>query len=291
MAKQQGGLLTQKGNNTVGQVPQQSMAAAFSAMLDQEGIKGRINEVMGKRAPQFTASMVSLVNATPQMKEVFMQAPMTIIQSCLRAATLDIPCDSSLGLGYVLPFKNNKTGRMEAQFILGYRGLYNLAMRTGAYERLNVTDIREGELVRFDRLTEDVEIEWLPSGERENAKVVGYMGYFRMINGMEKKIYMTIEEINAHELKNRKGKNRNPVWNDNYDAMALKTVLRILIGKWGALSIDYKTADASMIAAAESVAKGKFDDEDEFETLDVEGGILADNPEEDLAQATEEEKE
>lgn len=286
MAKESGGLLVQEQTKSVTEDTQkQSVAAALNAMLDQTGIKNRINEVMGKRAPQFTASMVSLVNADANMKQVFYQAPMTIIQACLRSASLDIPCDNSLGLGYILPFYNGKTKKMEAQFILGYRGLYNLAMRTGAYERLNVCDIRAGELVSFDRLTEDVEIEWLPNGERENAPIVGYMGYFRMINGMEKKIYMTIQEIEKHELDNRKGKNRNPVWNDKFEAMCAKTVLRRLIGKWGALSIDYKTATPSVISAAESIAKGRFDDEDESETLDVE---LAGSAETDLGIGGEE---
>lgn len=146
-------------------------------------------------------------------------------------------------------------------------------MRTGAYKKLNVIDIRDGELISYDRLTEDIEIEFIEDeAVRETKKIVGYVGYFRLVNGMEKTIYRSVAQIKAHELAHRKGRFQNPIWKDtpdnaaNFKAMCAKSVLRELIGKWGIMSIDYQTADASTIAAAEAIAKGQTDDDDTYDT-------------------------
>ena len=252
------------GGAVVEQAKNKSVAMAMNELLNKEGIRARINEILGKRAAQFTGSLVSLVNADGNLKLAFAQAPMTIIQAGLRAATYDLPVDPGLGYAYIVPFKNNnKGGIYEAQFIMGYKGMYQLAMRTGAYKKLNVVDVREGELKHYNRLTEDIEIEFVEDeDEREKLAVVGYCGFFRLVNGMEKYIYMTIKEIKRHEEKNRKGKYMGKGWRDDFDAMARKTVLRKLIGKWGIMSIDYQTADPGTLRAAEAIAKGEFDDED-----------------------------
>lgn len=263
-----GGLMTAKQNNgdELQRAKQKTMAMALNELLDSDGIRGRINELLGKRAPQFVGSLVSMVNADANMQQVFREAPITLIQAGLRAATYDLPIDPGLGYAYLVPFKNKQkdgSTRMEASFIMGYKGMYQLAMRTGAYKKLNVIDIRKGELKKYDRLTEDIEIEFIEDEEvREKAEIIGYCGYFRLVNGMEKFVYKTIKQIEAHELKNRKGQYMGKGWRDDKDAMCRKTILRMLIGKWGVMSIDYQVASPSMIAVAESVAKGQFDDED-----------------------------
>ena len=264
-----GGIVAAKKNNgseVVAAAQKKSVALAMNELLDSEGIRGRIKDLLGKRAAQFTGSLVSLVNADNNMKLAFAQAPMTIIQAGLRAATYDLPVDPGLGYAYIVPFKNKQqdgTYRMEAQFIMGYKGMYQLAMRTGVYKKLNVVDVREGELKHYNRLTEDIEIEFIEDDdEREKKEIIGYCGFFRLVNGMEKYIYMTIKEIKRHEEKNRKGKYMGKGWRDDFDAMARKTILRKLIGKWGIMSIDYQTADTATLKAAEAIAKGEFDDED-----------------------------
>ena len=201
--------------------------------------------------------------------DAFYNNPMTVLQSALKAAAYNLPIDKSLGFAYVVPFRNGKTGKREAQFIMGYKGLIQLANRTGAYERMNVVDVRQGELKKFDRLTEDLEIEWIQDEEeREKLPVVGYIGYFRLCNGYEKKVYMTVGQIDAHEKRNRKGKERPPIWKDNYDAMASKTVLRRMLTKWGLFSIDYQRADAQTLQFAQDIATGQLDDE-EAPVIDV----------------------
>lgn len=249
----------------VDQKAKQTVGGLLQAMLDSENYRNRFQELLGARMPQFMGSVVSMVSEDPYLKEAFFNAPMTVIQSALKAASYNLPIDKALGFAYVVPFWNSKTGKREAQFILGYRGMIQLANRTGAYERLNVVDVRQGELKKFDRLTEDVEVEWITDEAlREKLPVVGYLGYFRLVNGYEKKIYMSVGQIDAHEKKFRKGKagsKRPAIWEDNYDGMACKTVLRRLIGKWGLMSIDYQKADTQTIKIAQDIAAGTVDDE------------------------------
>jgi len=262
--------IAKTNNASVAKVTKNATAIAINALLDSEGIKNRINELLGRRAPQFVSSLVSLINADDKMLKVFHEAPITIIQSALRAASYDLPIDPGLGYAYLVPFKNNKKGGiMEAVFIMGYKGMYQLAMRTGVYKKLNVVDIREGELKRFDRLTEDIDIQFVEDEDtRAKLPVIGYCGYFRLVNGMEKIIYMTVAQLRAHEIKFRKGEYMGKGWKEDAESMMAKTVLRKLIGKWGIMSIDYQTASPDMVKAAEAIASGKLDDEDE-NTIDI----------------------
>ena len=246
VAKKNEGNLQQQGKQTVNQV--------MNAMLDGEGMRKRFNDLLGKRAPQFVSSLVSLVNADVNLQQAFYEAPMTVIQSALKAATFDLPIDQNLGYAYIVPFKTSKktedgswVKRMEANFILGWKGMHQLALRTGAYKTINVVDIREGELKSYNRLTEEVSIEFVEDeDEREALPIIGYVGYYRLVNGAEKTIYMTKKQIENHEKKNRKGDYMGKGWRDDFDAMARKTVYRRLIGKWGVMSIDYQNHSEAM---------------------------------------------
>ena len=222
-----------------------NVTALVNTFLDRDGLRKRFDELLGKRSPQFISSIVSLVNANKDMQQAFCEAPMTVIQSALKAATFDLPIDQNLGYAYIVPFKNYKKdlGKkvMEASFILGWKGMHQLALRTGAYKTINVVDIREGELKSYNRLTEEVDIDFIEDeNEREQRQVIGYVGYYRLVNGAEKTIYMSVNAIENHEKKFRKGEYQGKGWRDDWDAMARKTVYRKLIGKWGVMSIDYQ---------------------------------------------------
>ena len=233
-----------------------SVMAIMNGVLDGEGYRKRFEDLMGARTPQFVSSIVSMVNGSDKLKEAFLSAPATVVQSALKAASYDLPIDPSLGFAYIVPFRNTQKQAMEAQFMLGYKGMIQLALRTGAYKIINVIDVREGELKSFNRLTEDIELEFIDDDEqREALPVIGYAGYYRLINGTEKTIYMTRKQVEAHERKHRKGQYMSKLWRDDFDAMALKTVLRRLIGKWGLMSITYQKADASTLAAASALAE------------------------------------
>lgn len=227
--------------------PKQSLSMALNSYLDGQGLRKRFDELLGARAPQFVSSLVSMINADKNLQQAFGESPMTVIQAGLKAATFDLPIDQNLGYAYIVPFNNSiKTEagwqkRMEANFILGWKGMHQLALRTGAYKTINVTDVREGELKKYNRLTEEIELSFIEDeDQREKAKIIGYVGYYRLVNGAEKTIYMTLKQIENHEKKFRKGASMGKGWRDDFDAMARKTVYRILIGKWGVMSIDYQ---------------------------------------------------
>lgn len=126
-------------------------------------------------------------------------------------------------------------------------------------------------------MTEDIEIKFIEDDiEREKLPIIGWCGYYKLLNGMEKTIYMTKKQIQQHEAKNRKGKYMGKGWREDFENMASKTVFRRLIGKWGIMSIDYQSASPSLIAAAEAVSKGEFDDDDtvrDIDTVDVPESI------------------
>ena len=227
------------------EVQKKSVNQIMNAMLDGEGMRKRFNDLLGQRAPQFISSVVSLVNADANMQKAFYEAPMTVIQSALKAASFDLPVDQNLGYAYIVPFNNYKDGvkKMEASFVLGWKGMHQLAIRTGAYKTINVVDIREGELKSYNRLTEEIKIEFIEDeDERESRNIIGYVGYYKLVNGAEKTIYMTVKQIENHEKKFRKGQYQSKGWRENFDAMARKTVYRRLIGKWGVMSIEYQNS-------------------------------------------------
>lgn len=264
----------------------QTVNQLMNSILDGEGMRKRFNDLLGKRAPQFISSIVSMVNADKTIQMAFYESPMTVIQAALKAATFDLPIDQNLGYAYIVPFKNYKkdTGKSvhEATFILGWKGMHQLALRTGAYKTINVIDVREGELESYNRLTEEVKINFIEDEEeRESKPVIGYLGYYRLVNGAEKTIYMSIKQIEAHEQKFRKGQNMGKGWREDFDAMARKTVYRKLIGKWGVMSIDYRTvgegqqiADALAADAEQEKALDNAIDITPPESIDAETGEI-----------------
>lgn len=224
-----------------------SVATMVGDLLDRENYRKRFDELLGARTPQFVASIVSLVNAAPQMQQAFHEAPITVIQSALRAASYDLPIDPGLGYAYIAPFYNNKKNKMEGTFILGWKGMHQLALRTGAYRTINVVDVREGELKMWNRLTEEIDLEFEEDEtKRESLPVIGYVGFYKLINGCTKTIYRTVGAINAHEKANRKGDKPGWGWLYHWDSMARKTVYRELIGTWGAMSITYQDREGAM---------------------------------------------
>lgn len=284
--------LIQKQTQKTQEVAAQSVTGMVNSILDRDGMRRRFDELLGKRAPQFISSIVSMVNADKNLQEAFYSSPMTVIQSALKAAMFDLPIDQSLGYAYIVPFKNYKKDigakKMEATFILGWKGMHQLALRTGAYKTINVVDVREGELKRYNRLTEEVDIDFIEDEEERNLRpVIGYVGYYRLVNGAEKTIYMSVKAIEAHEKRFRKGEYQGKGWRDDWDAMARKTVYRQLIGKWGVMSIDYQTREQSQqladaLASDADAETGMLDntiEADSYEVDDTTGEVLGETAE------------
>ena len=269
--------IAKNANQQVAAPAQQSVNQLMNSMLDGEKLRGRFNELLGNRSAQFVSSLVSMVNADQNLQRAFYEAPMTVIQAGLKAAAFDLPIDQNLGYAYIVPFKNNSkdangnwTSKHEATFILGWKGMHQLALRTGAYKTINVVDIREGELKAYNRLTEETEIEFIDDDDlRESKPIIGYLGYYRLVNGAEKTIYMTIKQIENHEKKFRKGQYMGKGWRDDFDAMARKTVYRKLIGKWGVMSIQYQTAQEGA-TLAQQMQEEYIDDDAPAMVIDTE---------------------
>lgn len=223
----------------------QAQRPKFSAMISTPGYQKMINNTLQdpKRAQRFIASITSAVATNPALQDC---DPPTILSGALLGESLGLSPSPQLGQYYLVPFRNNRKGCNDAQFVLGYKGYVQLALRSGYYKHLNVIAVKAGELVRFDPLTEDVEINLNPDElDREASATVGYLAMFEYLNGFRKTIYWSREKMEAHALRYSKGyaaKKGYTFWEKDFDAMAFKTMLRQLISKWGIMSIELQTA-------------------------------------------------
>lgn len=234
----------------------------LTAYLTNDAVKNQINNVIGgKNGDRFISSIVSAVQTNSALQEC---TNPSILSAALLGESLKLSPSPQLGQYYMVPFNNNKKGYKEAQFQLGYKGYIQLAIRSGQYKKLNVLAIKEGELVRFDPLNEEIEVNLIEDEEaREEAKAVGYYAMFEYTNGFKKAMYWSKKKMEAHALKYSKGykaKKGYTFWEKDFDAMAYKTMLCQLISKWGIMSIDMQSAmDADMAVIHEDGTKDYVD--------------------------------
>jgi recombination protein RecT len=225
---------------------------SVSSILSQDLVKARFTEILGKSANAFVSSIISATKSNPSLAEC---EPDSVISSAVIAATLNLPIQSNLGFAHIVPYK--KDGVPVAQFQMGYKGFIQLALRTAQYKTINASEIYEGELIKHDRITGDVELD---TNKKKSNKVIGYVAYFKLLNGFEKMLYMTREQLESHGGKYSKSyANKYGRWQQDFDSMALKTVIKLLLSKYGILSVDMQTA----IITDQSVIK-------DADTLDVE---------------------
>lgn len=238
----------------------------LTAYLTNDAVKNQINNVIGgKNGDRFISSIVSAVQANSALQEC---TNPSILSAALLGESLKLSPSPQLGQYYMVPFNNNKKGFKEAQFQLGYKGYIQLAIRSGQYKKLNVLAIKEGELVRFDPLNEEIEVNLIEDEEaREEAPTVGYYAMFEYTNGFKKVMYWSKKKMEAHALKYSKGykaKKGYTFWEKDFDAMAYKTMLRQLISKWGIMSIDMQSAmDVDMAVIHEDGTKDYVDMEND----------------------------
>ena len=234
----------------------QAQRPRFSVMISTPGYQKMINNTLKdpKRVQRFVASITSAVATNPMLQEC---DPATILSGALLGESLNLSPSPQLGQYYLVPFNNTKKGCKDAQFQLGYKGYIQLALRSGYYKHLNVIAVKAGELVRFDPLTEEVEVNLNPDElARETSATVGYLAMFEYLNGFRKTIYWSREKMEAHALRFSKGyaaKKGYTFWEKDFDAMAFKTMLRQLISKWGVMSVDLQTAFEKDAAEEDSV--------------------------------------
>lgn len=235
----------------------------ITAYLTADAVKNQINNVVGgKNGTRFISSVVSAVNANPALQECTNQS---ILSGALLGESLNLSPSPQLGQYYLVPFNDKNKGKV-AQFQLGYKGYIQLAIRSGQYKKLNVLAIKEGELIRFDPLNEEIEVRLIEDEEaREQAETIGYYAMFEYVNGFRKALYWSKKKMEAHALKYSKGyqaKKGYTFWEKDFDGMAYKTMLRQLISKWGIMSIDMQSAiDADMAVINEDGTKDYVDNE------------------------------
>lgn len=236
----------------------------ISAYLTADAVKNQINQVVGgKDGQRFISAIVSAVNTNPALQECTNQS---ILSGALLGESLKLSPSPQLGQYYLVPFNDRNKGKV-AQFQLGYKGYIQLAIRSGQYKKLNVLAIKEGELIRFDPLNEEIEVRLIENEEeREQANTIGYYAMFEYTNGFRKAIYWSKRKMEAHALKYSKGyqaKKGYTFWEKDFDGMAYKTMLRQLISKWGIMSIDMASAiDSDMAVINEDGTKDYVDNDD-----------------------------
>lgn len=219
----------------------------MAAYLTNDAVKNQINSIVGgKNGPRFISSIVSAVQTNPALQECTNQS---ILSAALLGESLNLSPSPQLGQFYMVPFKDRERGTV-AQFQLGYKGYIQLAIRSGQYKKLNVLPIKEGELISYNPLDEEIEVQLIEDEEtREQAPTIGYYAMFEYTNGFRKTLYWSKQKMQNHAKKYSQGYAADlrkgtawTFWSKDFDGMAMKTMLRQLISKWGVMSIDMVTA-------------------------------------------------
>lgn len=235
---------------------------SLTAYLSNDAVKNQINSIVGgKNGTRFISSIISAVNANASLQEC---TNASILSAALLGESLNLSPSPQLGQYYMVPFKNNNAGVKVAQFQLGYKGYIQLAIRSGQYKKLNVLAIKEGELINFNPLDEEIEVKLIDDeAEREKAETIGYYAMFEYTNGFKKAMYWSKEKMKAHAIKYSQGYAADvkkgtkwTFWSKDFDGMAYKTMLRQIISKWGIMSIEMQTAlDSDMAVINEDGTK------------------------------------
>lgn len=224
-------------------------------------VQEKLKELVGKNAPAFATSVLQIVNSNSMLVNA---DPQTIFSAACMAATLNLPINNSLGFAYIVPYKNNKENKIEAQFMLGYKGYIQLAQRSGQFSRIAATPVYNGQLISENPLL-GYEFDW---SVKPNGNPIGYVAFFKLINGFTAELYMSKEEVMKHANKySQTAKKGYGVWKDQFEAMALKTVLKLLLSKQAPLSIDMQKAQMADQAIIRDVDKDEFDYIDHQESI------------------------
>jgi len=269
----------------------------ITAFLNQDKVKNQLAQAVGKNSMRFVSSVVSAVTVNPGLQECTNQS---ILSAALLGESLNLSPSPQLGQYYMVPYENKKEGVKVAQFQMGYKGYIQLAIRSGQYKKLNVLAIKEGELVWFDPLTEEIEVRLIEDEEeREQAKTIGYYSMFEHINGFKKALYWSKRKMLSHadrysqafskdakKIKTFDFKAKKEVWKEkvsfadfeagnypkedewmyssfwykDFDGMAYKTILRQLISKWGIMSIEMQRAYEGDMAEIHEDGTGEYVD-------------------------------
>lgn len=271
----------QKVNNSLS-----NQQPKLSQYLSQESVRMGIENSVGKsKTADFIANVLSVAAANPVIQKCDYK---TVVSAAMMATSLELPLSPQLGYVYLVPFDDNRNNRTVATFIMGYKGYIQLAIRSGQYRKINVFAIKEGELKGWNPATEDIDIQVEDYDGRENAETIGYCARIELVNGFVKTIYWSKQKMEAHARKYSKGYDADvrkgtsyTYWSTDFDGMAMKTMLRQIISKWGIMSIKMQQAyEADNESDANSQGFASFDDEDGVEApINAQNGVVGETPE------------
>ena len=254
----------------------------LKSVINAPSVQEQFKNAMGGHKDAFVASLIELYTGDKALQSC---KPQLIVAEALRAATMRLPINKALGFAYIVVYNNNQKmpdGSWQKvptpTFIPGYKGYIQLAMRTGEYKTINADIVYEGEISGFDKLSGTIKFD----GQKTSDKIIGYFAYFEMLNGFKKTLYMTLDEMASYALRyspSFKGRNKPTKealvkiaqenaptgkvgWEGNFNDMALKTVLRRLLGKYGYLSVEMQEAVAGDVRQEQAQAQRNDDIED-----------------------------
>ncbi len=240
--------MTTQSASQVATMPQAQVTAQpksglkkFNELITSSRTQEYLSQVLGEKRHSFVNNLTALVANSDNLQKC---NPTSVMYAAIKATALELPLDPNLGQAYVIPYENRRGGTTEAQFQIGYKGFVQLAQRSGLFRIINVTEVKEGELENFDLLTGTMRFKAKPN--RHELPVVGYVAHFELTNGFAKSLYMTKEEVEAHASKFSKTyRNKGGVWEQHFDAMAKKTVLKALLSHYAPMSVQMASAITS----------------------------------------------
>ncbi|RKS87297.1 recombination protein RecT [Orbus hercynius] len=242
-----------------------AVSTNIKSFFDKPAVKAKLTELLHKNAASFTTSVLQIVNSNEMLAKA---DPMSIFNAACMAATLNLPINNSLGFAYIVPYNNKKKEEVngkkiekwvtEAQFQIGYKGFIQLAQRSGQFERLVSIPVYEKQLAKKDLINGFV-FDW--DGEySDDEKPIGYYAYFKLINGFSAELYMSEADVIKHAGKySQTFKKGFGNWKDNFEAMALKTVTKLLLSKQAPLSIEMQKAVMSDQSVIKDITNDSYD--------------------------------
>lgn len=245
--------------NQVQQTKPQQDKFPIKTLFESPAVKQKLQDLLNKNAASFTTSVLQIVNSNSMLRNA---DPMSVFNAACMAATLQLPIQNGLGFAYIVPYKG------QAQFQLGYKGLIQLAQRSGQFKRLVAVPVYEKQLIEEDPINGYV-FDWKQKPE-PTEKPIGYYAYFQLVNSFTAELYMTAQEVDQHAQrysqtyrtyleKQKQGKWATSVWADNFEAMALKTVMKLLLSKQAPLSVEMQQAVLADQAVVKNVDNAEFD--------------------------------
>lgn len=277
-----------------------SVLGQVKSIISQDAVKRKFAEVLGQKAPQFLTSITNVVSGNAQLKKCDANS---IMSAALVAATYDLPIDSNLGFAAIVPYNNSKlnpsTGQyekhMEAQFQIMYKGFIQLAIRSGYYKKMNYAVVYDDELVSYNPITGEIEFvtDWSKCTQRDEADIVNVAGYyarFELITGYSQELYMSKKAVENHAKKysqsyrkDLKDNKKNSKWSTDFEAMALKTVIKQLLSKWGILSVDMQRAIQDDQKTYDDDGNGSYGD-NKPDAIEAEDAFLIAQNDEDASE-------